>query len=47
MFMKNVGVVIVLNLHPNPPCLSSCCNVVFANEGHVLLISNNGSQITE
>lgn len=45
--MKNVGFVIVLNLHSNPPCFSFCCNVVFANECHVLLISNNGSQITE
>lgn len=45
--MKNMGFIIVLDLHPNPRPFTSCCNVVFANEVHVLLISNNGSQITE
>lgn len=45
MFMNNMGFVIVLDLHSNPQPLS--LNVVFANESHVLLISNEGSQITE
>lgn len=46
--MKNVGFVFVLDLLiPPPPPLTSSCNVVFANEGHVLLISNNDSQIIE
>lgn len=47
MFMKNMGFVIVLDLHSNPHPFTSCCNVFFANEVHVLLISNNGSQIKE
>lgn len=45
--MKYMGFVIVLDFHSIPPCLTSCCNVVFANESHVLLISNDGSQITD
>lgn len=42
--MKNMGSVIVLDLHSNPQPFP--LNVVFANENHMLLINNDGSQIS-